>query len=72
MKAVVNDKCLEPKSIPYPCILKADSGMIVLMKEYGKGTVIANPVLSPIGSYHDEWPMANFKIFTGTIELSND
>ena len=71
MKAVINEK-ETPKQPEYPMLMKAESGMIVLMKEDKSGVVIANPVLIHMGQYVHDWPMHKFTPFTGSITLSND
>ena len=65
------------QSTIFPILLETKDNMIVYFLANKVGWVIAYPGLYDgfryeIGHYGDNWDMAKFKKFTGTLELSND
>ncbi len=73
MKAVINEK-ETPQQPKYPCLMIASetTNIIVLFWKYGIGVVVGNPNTITIGAIKDDWNMARFTPFTGSITLSND
>jgi hypothetical protein len=59
------------KDIPYPKLMTAKEGLIVLMIKPKCGVVIAASSYS-IGYYSDAWNMNCFRDFEGSVELQNE
>ena len=56
----------------YPCLKTSDEGTVVLFKSPRRGMVVYSSEIYRIGETSDNWlEHPNFKLFTGTIELSN-
>ncbi len=72
MKVEVKEKT--EKEIEYPCLMKSDDGMTVLMTSDKVGIVIIDRLDCDwnVGYYHNDWTMSRFKLFNGSVTLSND
>ena len=54
----------------YPCLMVADSGVVVLFDAPGRGTIVGRPNKCNIGHISHHWDMSDFKPFHGIIELT--
>ena len=69
---------LKPKKtkdeIQYPCLMVSDD-LVVLFSSCRKGMTISQSLEYPnykIGHYSATWDMPRFKVYSGSVELSND
>ena len=72
MKSIIE---LAPKkpAITYPCLMRGTrNGSVVLFTAHGEGTCVHAEGANVLGEYSPDWDMDNFKLFNGTITLSND
>lgn len=56
--------------IEYPCLMQSDHGNVVLFTSKTIGTVISGEK-NQIGTYSKHWLPYVFKLYTGTITLTN-
>lgn len=70
MKATV--KRPHRKGIPYPKLMTDGEGMIVLMSDHERGTVVVSGRVHEIGEYCEGWDMDHFYDFEGIVELQNE
>jgi hypothetical protein len=71
MKSKITKK--ETKNRPFPKLMTASSGVIVLMVNgNGDGTVVSSTLGHTLGDSSGGWDMEQFVDFEGTVELSND
>lgn len=62
----------ENDKIDYPCLMVSmDERSIVLMSEYGWGSIVYTKNNFSLGSCQSGWEMNNFKVFDGQVVLSN-
>ena len=73
MKITVNNKEKQSKEYPKLMIYKKENReVIVLVKEYGKGTYLKDTLgLNDVGDYCESLNMDVFEDFEGEITLSN-
>ena len=56
----------------YPSLMRGNKGLIILFTNPEVGVVMhAGDSAWRVGSYSDDWIMANFSYYNGTITLSN-
>jgi hypothetical protein len=59
----------------FPKLMISDKITIVLMSEYGKGTLLSKESTTALGTkvgqYTEDWNMQKFKDFHGELKLSN-
>jgi hypothetical protein len=64
------------KELGFPCLMKSEeTGLLVLFYAYRKGVVLSlgeKETSWKVGELNNEFYMANFKPFKGSITLSND
>lgn len=72
MDSKVTHKVSPPK-FKFPCLLEAKStpGMVVFFYEEGKGIVVSKDTGWKLGKYSDDWDKYGWKLFEGSVELSN-
>ena len=70
----MKSKVFNPKSkMPFPKLMITDEGIVVLMLESGKGTVVSTiESCYEIGHYSESWAMSSFYDFNGSVTLSNE
>ena len=73
MKVTINKNDGNNKA-EYPCLKIAVDDDIVLFYDVSKGVKISNPSGSfiGVGEYFEDYHMASFSPFTGSITLEND
>ena len=61
------------KELPFPKLMIAEDGEIVLFSEEKVGVIVNTKINSfyQIGEYSDDWHMNSFKDFYGSITMSN-
>jgi hypothetical protein len=70
MKSIIKPNS-KAKLLPYPKLMIDSHGLVVIMDEPERGTVIVADEHYKIGTYLDVWDMSWFRDFDGTVELSN-
>lgn len=71
MKVEVKDG-KKQEDIEYPCLMVNEDGAIILFSDNNTGMRVRSGLGSEPGVYSDGWIMDGFKLFTGSITLSND
>ena len=62
------------REIKYPYLMiSEDNQIVVLFDRHGSGYVVySERQRQPVGYYSSSWAMHSFKLFEGTIELTNE
>ena len=69
MKSVKTDKA---DDVTYPCLMVGELGGVVLFTSFEVGTLITKSSGTDVlGEHSEDWNMANFTHYTGTVTLSN-
>ena len=72
MKSIIKHAKKKP-AITYPCLMIGTrNGSVVLFTERDTGICVHAEGADVLGEYSPNWDMDNFKLFNGTITLSND
>lgn len=61
----------EIKQKEFPCMKKANGGLVVFFYKNECGIAIKENAMHPLGEYRSDWNMEHFVPFFGTIEFSN-
>lgn len=75
IKSVIDNKEVK-KELPFPKLMIADCGKVVLFSEKERGVTVLsgknNFESDEVGHISNEWNMVAFKDFHGSITLSNE
>lgn len=74
IKVEKNDLAVVAELIVYPCLMVSLKGTVVLFTEYKVGTLVhPRPTTKrPVGHHSTSWSMDLFKLYKGSINLSNE
>ena len=74
MRSTLVNKEEKAREIKYPCLMiTKDNPIVVLFDTYARGHVVySERQEQPVGYYSSDWAMHYFKLFEGTIQLTNE
>lgn len=71
IKVTIGNEPQKEKEISYPCLMKGESGTIVLFYAYGKGSVVKESNDHRFNEYPSGWNMENFTLLTEPLTIQN-
>ena len=74
IKSEKNEPSVVEELIVYPCLMVSLNGSVVLFTESKVGTLVhLSPITKrPVGYHSTTWGMELFKLYKGSINLSNE
>ena len=74
IKSEKNEPAVVEVLVTYPCIMYSENGHVVLFSEPKVGVVIHAETSKQytVGFFSSKWSMHRFKLYKGSINLSNE